>query len=154
MCRPSPAPSGRTALFSLPRTRGGAEALLLGQDSGSVTRPEVTSRSRCSCPATSSSRRRARQADARAREPPGLQGVADAARWARRSALAPGARAGAAGAGGHSGRVSDVWATLARTLQVSETERGVEGTWRARIRCPSALRDTGHTAGRHCERSS
>lgn len=117
MRRPSPAPSGRTALFRLPRTRGGAEALLLGQDSGSVTRPEVTRRSRCSCPATSSSRRRARQADARAREPPGLQGVADAARGARRSALAPGARAGAAGAGGHSGRVPDVWATLARTLQ-------------------------------------
>lgn len=43
------------------------------------------------------------------------------------SALAPGARAGAARAGDDSGRVPDVWATLAGALQVRETERGGEG---------------------------
>lgn len=141
------APSGRSELFSVPRTRGGAEALRLGQDPGGVTRPEVTRRSLRSRRAVSSSRRRARQADAGAREPPGSQGAADAARGATRSALAPGAGAGAARAGGDSGRVPDVWATLAGALQVSETERGGEGTWRGRIGYPSALGDAGHRAG-------
>lgn len=134
---------GGVSVFSVRRTRGGAEVLLLGQDRGGVTRPEVTRSRR----AVSSSRRRARQADAGAREPPGSQGAADAARGATRSALAPRARAGAARAGGDSGRVPDVWATLAGALQVSETERDGEGTRKERIGYPSALRDAGHRAG-------
>lgn len=139
-------PSGRTGLFSVQRTRAGTEAPRPGRDRGGVTRPEVTRPSRRWCLA-GSSRRRARKADAGAPEPPGSQGAADAARGAMWSALAPGARAGAARAGDDSGRVPDVWATLAGALQVRETERGGEGTWRGRIRYLSAPGDAGHRAG-------